>query len=196
MTHSLDSKIAAEFAAGYTIASIAASVGRHPDTVRNRVKALGLGHHSRSEPYTPEDDAKMLEAYADGVSLDEIAFRMGRTRKSIASRLCRIRPAELKMSRARPWAPEDDETIQRLRSQGKSLRQIGAVIQRSREAVSMRLSALKYRDPDAERHVDVIRENRDDEYVALCVAHGGFVRLETVRGRAYWITPDLPARPA
>lgn len=196
MRHPHDAKIAAEYAAGYTVASIAASCQCHPDTVRNRVKALGLPGRNRFEPYTPEDDALMLAEYAAGTPLDLIASKVGRTRKSVSSRLLRIRPPEMRTTRARPYTPEEDAFMVARRAEGWSLARIGKAMGRDRDGVRSRLAKLNQLEPDPERHREATGANRDGDYVALCLAHGGFVRVERINGRNYVITPDLPARAA
>lgn len=196
MSHPLDVRITEEFAAGHTVASIAAGCGCHPDTVRNRIKALGLPLRNRSETYTPEDDALMLAEYAAGTPLDTIAAKVGRTRKSVSSRLLRIRPAGTGSTRMRQYTPEEDAFMVARRSEGWSLASIGKAMGRDRDGVRSRLSKLDRLEIDPGRHLEAVGQNRDDEYVALCLAHGGFVRMERVNGQNYLITPNLPARAA
>jgi len=195
MRHPLDAQISTEYAAGYTVASIAAGIGCHPDTVRNRVKALGLPARNRSEPYTPEDDAWLLAEYAAGTPLDTIAYKVGRTRKSISSRLLRIRPPEISETRARQYTTDEDAFMVAKRAEGWSLRRIGDALGRDRDGVRARLAKLNLDDPNIERHTEATKANRDDDHVALCLAHGGFVRAEVVNGKTVWIRP-VPLRSA
>ncbi len=64
---------------GLRHAEIARRLGRSVSSVRNVVSAMGLGRKIRRPmPWSPEEDARLHELYAQGVTYDEIGKLLDR----------------------------------------------------------------------------------------------------------------------
>jgi len=80
----------------------------------------------------------------------------------------------------------------RLRERRVTVKAIAEKFGRTEKAVDSKLAKirrggvhLRGRLPDAVRPI----RNRDDAYVAACLAQGGFVAAEVVNGKTVWIRP-------
>lgn len=108
---------------------------------------------SPSRRWTPEEDAYLRQAWAEGTALDAIARRLNRRDRLVRCRLVFLGvadhsllggpdvPPEL-MHQGLPWYPEEIETLYRLFRQGASVEAMAAELLRSPEVVRSRLEIL------------------------------------------------------
>ena len=80
------------YADGQPLQAMAGQLGRTPNSLRLRLKALGLWTSPPApKQWTGEDDAALVEAYEAGTSFEELAERFGRSQRAIVSRLVLLR---------------------------------------------------------------------------------------------------------
>ena len=80
------------YADGQPLQEMAEQLGRTPNSLRLRLKALGLWESPPApRQWTGEDDAALVEAYEAGTSFEELAERFGRSQRAIVSRLVLLR---------------------------------------------------------------------------------------------------------
>ncbi|MBO4844205.1 MAG: hypothetical protein J5490_06435 [Bacteroidales bacterium] len=75
-----------------TQAEMSTHLGRTPNSVKMKLKALGLyTPRPAPRPWTPEDDALLVELYRQDVPYPELAETFDRSERAILSRLVRLR---------------------------------------------------------------------------------------------------------
>ena len=80
------------YADGQPVQAMAEQLGRTPNSLRLRLKALGLWEAPPvPKQWTGEDDAALVESYEAGVSFDELAERFGRSVRAVIARLVLLR---------------------------------------------------------------------------------------------------------
>ena len=78
---------------------IAEQLGRTPNSIRLKLRSLGLLQvKPASRPWTEHEEKTIVEMYNSGISFEEMSDKTGRSIKAIISRLVRLRlklfPAE------------------------------------------------------------------------------------------------------
>lgn len=102
----------------------------------------GWHNYKSHEPISDEEQARMCRLYRDGVTMQDIAGRMGRgpdaVRKVLTANGLR-KPYES----ANRWTDEQRRTVVRMYLQGASNAEIGQAVGRTRKAVAQALTALR-----------------------------------------------------
>ena len=110
------------------------------------------------QPWSVEEDQTLIQAHREGKTHREIAAMLppGRTKKAVEKRwgdakkgkqgtaALRAYAAEFTLSEEVPWSVEEDQTFIQAHSEGKTLKEIAAMLpERSEEAVQRRWSLAK-----------------------------------------------------
>ena len=105
-------------------------------------------------PWTPEDDARIMELRSQGMTFADIAFELGRKAGSTAGRYRRLVAGEDELGRARqfnPWTPEEDALLTKLWDK-QPLLDIAKAVGRSRSACFHRAAFLGIKAPQKPEH--------------------------------------------
>lgn len=144
--------------------------------------------------YTPEEDTIVLNMVSCGASNEAIGRVIGRSHRSVAKRLCLIRPVGLRRkSLPTAYSPEQDELIVALRNAGVTFREIGERIGRTEPQTRDRHRWLLNGSNKANERDREAAEPNHDGHVERCIAAGGFIRREVIRGLV--VTFDWMGRP-
>ena len=74
------------------ISDMAEHLGRTPNSVRMKLKAMGLYTPKPApKPWTDEDDKRLVALYLEGRSFQDLAGIFGRSENAVISRLVRLR---------------------------------------------------------------------------------------------------------
>lgn len=77
---------------GVPLGNIALQLQRTPNSVKMKLRSLGLyTPKPASKPWSTDDEAKLVQLYNDDVPLDQIAEVFGRSVRAIISRLVYLR---------------------------------------------------------------------------------------------------------
>ena len=80
------------FADTLPISDISEQIGRTPNSVRMKLKSLGLlQSHPAPKSWSEEDDAALIEGYEEGTPFEELATRFERSVNAIVARLIHLR---------------------------------------------------------------------------------------------------------
>ena len=130
------------FAEDMTILAIAATLGRGPSGVTDKIVTLSLRRHS-TRPWCDIDDAVLHARY--GVdSAAAIAAQIGRSCTAVYARAAYLGLAE---ASAPPWTPWEDRQLGEGYRQALPVAQIATLIGRTLSAVASRASSLQLRHP-------------------------------------------------
>ena len=90
-----------QFYCDFTLDQMAGHLGRTPNSIKMKLKALGLYVPKPApRPWSEDDDRELVELYCEGSSFEELAMIFGRSENAVISRLVRLR-AGLRPSTAR-----------------------------------------------------------------------------------------------
>ena len=90
-----------QFYCDFTLDQMAGHPGRTPNSIKMKLKALGLYVPKPApRPWSEDDDRELVELYCEGSSFEELAMIFGRSENAVISRLVRLR-AGLRPSTAR-----------------------------------------------------------------------------------------------
>lgn len=107
------------------------------------------------QSWTDEDDQYILEAWAAGVTVDEMRRKLRRTLRSVKCRLVFLGAAEYAILERKfqpppgcehsglPWYPEEEEAIRSFFAAGILPRNIARQLKRSLRAVALRMMQMK-----------------------------------------------------
>ena len=95
-----------------------------------------------NEPWTTEETEELKQMAADGVSRADMSQQLGRSPNAIKMKLQSLglyvpKPA------ARPWTPEDEDTLVKMYREGASFAAIAAAFGRTEGAILSRLIRLR-----------------------------------------------------
>ena len=95
-----------------------------------------------NEPWTAEETEELKQMAADGVSRADMSQQLGRSPNAIKMKLQSLglyvpKPA------ARPWTPEDEDTLVKMYREGVSFAALAAAFGRTEGAVISRLIRLR-----------------------------------------------------
>ena len=95
-----------------------------------------------NEPWTAEETEELKQMAADGVSRADMSQQLGRSPNAIKMKLQSLglyvpKPA------ARPWTPEDEDTLVKMYREGVSFAALAAAFGRTESAVISRLIRLR-----------------------------------------------------
>ena len=95
-----------------------------------------------NEPWTADETEELKQMAADGITREEMSAQLGRTPNAIKMKLQSLglyvpKPA------ARPWTPEDEETLVKMYREGVSFAELAAAFGRTEGAILSRLIRLR-----------------------------------------------------
>ena len=95
-----------------------------------------------NEPWTADETEELKQMAADGITRDEMSAQLGRSPNAIKLKLQSLglyvpKPA------ARPWTPEDEETLVKMYREGVSFAELAAAFGRTEGAILSRLIRLR-----------------------------------------------------
>lgn len=95
-----------------------------------------------NEPWTEDETEELKQMAADGVTRADMSAQLGRSPNAIKMKLQSLglyipKPA------AKPWTPEDEETLVKLYRDGVSFENLAATLDRTENAVISRLVRLR-----------------------------------------------------
>lgn len=100
-----------QFAGGQPLDAIAQRLQRTPNSIRMRLKSLGLiVSQPAAKPWTQEDEELLIDLYEDGEPFEDIAEYFGRSVNAIVARLVRLR-VRLFSSQKNESVPETDKAM-------------------------------------------------------------------------------------
>ena len=123
---------------GDGVADLAHRLGRSPDAVRLRARALGLNRPAVRRRWTAVEDATLRDGYADGLTCRRIADSLAE--RTLAAVAARARKLGL-TTYARAWTAQDDSRLRRL-APLRSPAEIAQLLGRTPEAVRRRARTL------------------------------------------------------
>ena len=136
--------------------------------------------------YSPEEDAVVLKLFLEGKRNGQIGAAIGRSAKSVSTRLTTIRPARFKRPMGRhQYTADDDLTILTRRNAGDGFKEIGEDMALSPGQVRDRYTILTRgggTDDRTEDRTYQAFEPLHDAYVQRCIEQGGFIYREVVDG--------------
>lgn len=137
------------YKAGEPVRTIASRLGRTPDAVDARRRALRVAHRGRPmRPWTASEDAFLVAATKAGVPASEIGRRLNRTSNAVRRRreICEItQPAN------RRYTSEDDQRLRAGVRSGARFAELALQLGRTTGAVRLRAQKLGLIDPLARR---------------------------------------------
>lgn len=137
---------------------------------------------ARSGPYAPEEDATVLELVAAGKSNAQVGAAIGRSAKSVGSRLSVIRPLNFHRPVSRhQYTADEDLSILIRREGGEGFIEIAKALDLSPDQVRDRHARLTS-GPPAEAKAYEAFAPMHDEHVARCIEGGGFIYREVIDG--------------
>jgi transcriptional regulator len=136
---------------GATAREIAAVLGRSRDSVNRRSMLLRAGKPApkaspseRRERWTLQEEQRLLELRASGLTALEMAKLLpGRTGGAVERKLSQF--PDLPRLRARSWSKDEDDTLIRLRQEGKTWSEVAAALP-SRTPVAAKMRAVLLMD--------------------------------------------------
>jgi hypothetical protein len=123
------------YASGCPIQHIATRVGRSPDAVVARRRALSVAARPRARPWSADEESFLHAAITGGIPVSVIAARLDRSRDQL-----RARSRHLVAARRppRPYLPYEDEAIRRCVLMNGDLGRLALRLARSPGAVRVR----------------------------------------------------------
>jgi hypothetical protein len=143
-----DATLRRRYRAGVPRQRIAAALGRSPDAVDARRRALGIPARPRTPPWSCAADDLLRAADAARLPLAEVARRLGRPAAAV-----RWRRHALGLQRpgARAWTPAEDQALGRAWPRGGELARLGRRLGRSPAALRLRAVTLGLAQPQRRR---------------------------------------------
>jgi hypothetical protein len=138
-TRQQDATLRRRYRAGVPRQLIAAALGRSPDAVDARRRALGIPAHPRTRPWSRAADDLVRAADAARLPLAEVARRLGRPAAAVR---WRRRALGLQRRGARAWTPAEDQALGRAWRRGGELARLGRRLGRSPAALRLRAVTL------------------------------------------------------
>lgn len=132
------------YAQGSPLRAIAERVGRSPDAVSERRRALGIAPRPRSRPWSPVEDHLLRAGSAVGVPAAVIAERLRRPPEQVRRR-CRVL---LGAGRAgRPYRADEDDAIGACWANGGDVEALAHALGRTAGSVRLRAQKLGLHRP-------------------------------------------------
>jgi hypothetical protein len=147
-TRQQDATLARRYRAGVPRQRIAAALGRSPDAVDARRRALGIPARPPTRPWSRAADDLLRAADAARLPLAEVARRLGRPAGAVR---WRRRALGLQRRGARAWTPAEDQALGRAWPQGSDLARLGRHSGRSPAALRLRAVTLGLVQPPRRR---------------------------------------------
>jgi hypothetical protein len=147
-TQQQDATLRRRYRAGIPRQRIAAALGRSPDALDARRRALGIPARPPTHPWSRVGDDLLRAADAAGLPLAEVARRLGRPAAAV-----RWRRHALGLQRHGPrgWTPAEDQALGRAWPRGSELARLGRRLGRSPAALRLRAVKLGLVQPPRRR---------------------------------------------
>lgn len=97
--------------------------------------------HNRHARWIPEEIAYLTERFREGITIDEIAKEINRTRSSIISEIARTKT----WRRLKPHWPKEDVKLLRKLYKSKTLKELAIIFKKDMYAVGMKANDLGLR---------------------------------------------------
>jgi len=142
-----DAAIAGALQTGGDLDALAERLGRSPEALRLRARALGVYAAPRRRRWTRAEDDALRAGYREGCSCAQIAARIGggRTATAVAARARKLGLSTY----GRSWRPHEDEQLRNMLRAGMTLDAVALRLVRSPEAVRQRARKLSLAVPQA-----------------------------------------------
>ncbi len=124
--------------------ALAQRLGRTPDAVRLRARALSVYDPPRRHRWSEWEDAVVQDGYTSGLPCAEIAHQL--SHRSPASVAARARKLGL-VSYARRWSTQDERRLMQLTLTGSTIEDAAQKLNRTPEAIRRRAAQLGIRPP-------------------------------------------------
>jgi hypothetical protein len=148
-TRQEDATLRRQYRAGVPRQRIAAALGRSPDAVDARRRALHIPARPRTRPWSRASDDLLRAADAAGLPLAEVARRLGQPAGAVR---WRRRALGLQRPGARAWTPAEDQALGRAWPRGgDDLARLGRRLGRSPAALRLRAVTLGLVQPQRRR---------------------------------------------
>jgi hypothetical protein len=147
-TRQQDATLRRRYRVGVPRQRIAVALGRSPDAVDARRRALGIPARPSGHPWSRAADDLVRAADAAGLPLAEVARRLGRPAGAVR---WRRRALGLQRRGARAWTPAEDQTLGRAWRRGGELARLGRRLERSPAALRLRAVELGLVQPPPRR---------------------------------------------
>lgn len=135
-----DSRLGEWYVDGVPVATIARRLGRSPDAVDARRRALDLpARRPRSRRWSPAQDALLRASAEAGVPAAALAERLGLPLETVRRRRRELAPVH---QRAKPYAAEEDAALRDAIVGGRALRELASQLGRTEGALRTRARAL------------------------------------------------------
>ena len=95
-----------------------------------------------NEPWTEEETEELRQMAADGVTRADMSQQLGRSPNAIKMKLQSLGLYVPKPS-ARPWTPDEEETLVKMYREGASFATLAATLGRTERAILSRLILLR-----------------------------------------------------
>lgn len=140
-----DETLRMDWGRGETVDELARKLGRSPDAVRLRARHLCISTTQRRQRWSADDDRRLREGYADGLTCRSInaALLPERTAGAIAARAALLGLA----LHGRRWTENETMTLATLTIAGCSVEQIARRLERSAAAIRQRTRRIGLRRP-------------------------------------------------
>jgi hypothetical protein len=147
-TRQQDATLRRRYRAGVPRQRIAVALGRSPDAVDARRRALGIPARPSGHPWSRAGDDLVRAADAARLPLAEVARRLGRPAGAVR---WRRRALGLQRRGARAWTPAEDHALGRAWPRGGELARLGRRLERSPAALRLRAVTLGLAQPPRRR---------------------------------------------
>lgn len=122
-------------------------LGEEPEWLKEKRETdIQNSQNKHKEPWSRSDDHRLLELYEEGLSADEIAEKLNRTKTSIIVRLSKRRRKGERIPQKKiplPWTKEETEIMLSLEKQGYTDDEITYELGRERNHISYRRFKLR-----------------------------------------------------
>jgi transposase-like protein len=124
--------------------ALADRLGRTPDALRLRARALGVYDPPRRHRWTEWEDAVVRDGYTSGLPCPGISHQL--SHRSPASVAARARKLGL-VSYARRWSTQDERRLVQLTLTGSTIEHVAEKLNRTPEAIRQRAARLRITPP-------------------------------------------------
>ena len=124
--------------------ALARNLGRTPDAVRLRARALGVYDPPRRHRWSAWEDAVVRDGYTSALPCAEVARQL--SHRSPASVAARARKLGL-VSYARRWSTQDERRLMQLTLIGSTIEEVAQKLNRTPEAIRRRAARLEITPP-------------------------------------------------
>lgn len=122
---------------------MAEQLGKSSDSIRLKLKSMGMKADSQVKKWTDENVKQLLELADSGLTNNEIGIKINRNKRDVGAKLSR-----LGYKREEKYTDESDEMLKQLVDEGYSNKEISEKMGYTLGSVIGRLATLKYKRPE------------------------------------------------